>query len=156
MVARKAIRSRRSEPLLGSDTQSKSAHRVCGGSPQNQLGYLVEPQNQDRRLSGRRRDPSAREDSKKRTYVGITRLASRLREGQSPGIRPMVLQNHIPKLPLVGVYPSFGFRGILVIRIRLSPYILRGERMAALSRNPSSFGFPIFLPIFPRISIGLA
>jgi hypothetical protein len=32
---------------------------VCGGSPQNRRGYLVDPQNQDRRLGGRRRDPGA-------------------------------------------------------------------------------------------------
>jgi hypothetical protein len=91
-----------------------------------------------------------REASKQRTHVGITWLAPRLREGWSSGIRPMVLQRHIPKVPLVGVYPCLGFKGILVFR--LSPYILKGERMAAISRNPSSFGFPIF----PRISIGLA
>jgi hypothetical protein len=88
-----------------------------------------------------------REASKWRTRVGIARLASRLREGRSSGIRPMVLQRRIPKLPLVGVYPSLGFRGILVFR--LSPYILRGERMAAISRNPSSFGFPISPSYFP-------
>jgi hypothetical protein len=37
-------------------------HRVCGvydGSPQNRRGYFVEPQNQDQRLGGRRRDPGA-------------------------------------------------------------------------------------------------
>jgi hypothetical protein len=72
-----------------------------------------------------------REASKRRTRVGITRLASRLREGRSPSIRPMVLLRHIPKVPLVGVYPSLGYRGILVFW--LSPYILRGERMAAIS-----------------------
>jgi hypothetical protein len=91
-----------------------------------------------------------REASKRRTHVGIARLAPRLHEGRSSGIRPMVLQRHIPKVPLVGVYPSLGFRGILVFR--LSPYIHRGERMAAISQNPRSFGFPIF----PRISIGQA
>jgi hypothetical protein len=32
---------------------------VCGSSPQNCRGYLVEPQNQDRRLGGWRRDPGA-------------------------------------------------------------------------------------------------
>jgi hypothetical protein len=88
-----------------------------------------------------------REASKRRTRVGIARLASRLREGRSPGIRPVVLQRHIPKVPLVCVYPSLGFRGILVFR--LSPYILRGERMAAISQNPSSFGFPSFPCCFP-------
>jgi hypothetical protein len=95
-----------------------------------------------------------REASKRRTRIGIARLVSRLREGRSPGIRLMVQQRLIPKVPLVGVYPSLGFRGILVFR--LSAYILRGERMAAISRNPSSFGFPIFPSFSPRISIGLA
>jgi hypothetical protein len=88
-----------------------------------------------------------REASKRMTRVGIARLALRLREGRSPDIHPMVLQRHIPKVPLVGVYPSLGVRGILVFR--LSPYILKGERMAAISRNTSSFGFPIFPSYFP-------
>jgi hypothetical protein len=72
-----------------------------------------------------------REASKRRTRDRITRLASRLRKARSPGIHPMVLQIHIPKVPLVGVYPSSGFRGIFVFR--LTPYILRGERMAGIS-----------------------
>jgi hypothetical protein len=71
-----------------------------------------------------------REALKRRTRVGIARLASRLSEGRSPGIRPMVLQRHIAKVPLVGVYLSLSFRGILVFR--LSPYKLRGDRMAAI------------------------
>jgi hypothetical protein len=33
------------------------------------------------------------------------------------GIHLMVLQRQIPKVPLVGVYPSLGFRGILVFQI---------------------------------------
>jgi hypothetical protein len=52
-----------------------------------------------------------------RTHVGIARLVSRLREARSPGIRPMVLQRQIPKVPLVGVNPSLGFRGILVFQL---------------------------------------
>jgi hypothetical protein len=89
-----------------------------------------------------------REASKRRTHVRITRLVSTLSKVRSPGIRPMVLQRHIPKVPLVGVYLSLSFRGILVFR--LSPYKLRGERMATISRNPSSFALAFFsLPIFP-------
>jgi hypothetical protein len=88
-----------------------------------------------------------REASKRRTRVRIATFASRSREGRSPSIRPMVMQRHIPEVPLVGVYPSIGFRGILVFR--LSPYILRGERMAAIFGNPSSFDFPIFPSYFP-------
>jgi hypothetical protein len=105
-------------------------------------------------LTGENGIKARREASKRRTCVGIARFASRLREGRSPGIQPMVLQRHIPKVPLVGVYHGLGFRGILVFR--LSPYTFRGERMAAISRNPSSFGFPIFPSNFPRIFIGLA
>jgi hypothetical protein len=50
MVARKARRSHGQELVQGSGSRLESACRVCGGSPQNWPGYLVEPQNQDRRL----------------------------------------------------------------------------------------------------------
>jgi hypothetical protein len=59
MVARKARRSHRSEPVQGSSSQPKSARGVYGSSPQNRSGYLVEPQNPDWRLSWWRRDPGA-------------------------------------------------------------------------------------------------
>jgi hypothetical protein len=59
MMAREVRRSRRSEPVQGSGSQPKSARGVCGGSPQNRPGYLVEPENQDWRLGGRRRDLGA-------------------------------------------------------------------------------------------------
>jgi hypothetical protein len=153
MVARKARRNHRSEPVQGSSSQPKSARGVCGGLPQNRRCYLVEPQNLDQRLGGRRwapGTPRSFEAEDTRSRVGMARLASRLCKGRSSGICPVVLQRHIPKVTLVSVYPSLGFRGILVFR--LSPYMLRGQRMAAISQNPSSFGFPIF----PRISIGLA
>jgi hypothetical protein len=32
-------------------------------------------------------------------------------------IRPMVLQRHIPKVPLVGVYLSLSIRGLLAVSI---------------------------------------
>jgi hypothetical protein len=35
MVARKARRSHRSEPVQGSSSQPEFVHRVCGGSPEN-------------------------------------------------------------------------------------------------------------------------
>jgi hypothetical protein len=95
-----------------------------------------------------------REASKRRTRVKIARLASRLHKERSLGIRPMVLQRLIPKVPLVGVYPSLGFRGILVFQ--LSPYILRGERMQPSLETLAHLVFLFSLPIFSRISIGLA
>jgi hypothetical protein len=59
----------------------------------------------------------ATEASKAGTRVGIARLASRIREVRSPGIRLMVLQRQIPKVPMVGVYLSLGLRDILDFRL---------------------------------------
>jgi hypothetical protein len=102
---------------------------VCGGSPENhrvtQLSHKAEAevrawlsgQNRSDRFGelvwGRR----ASEVSKRRTCVGIARLASRLREVRSLGIRLMVLRRQIPKVPLVGVYLSVGLRSILDFRL---------------------------------------
>jgi hypothetical protein len=43
--------------MQGSGSQLESARGICGSSPQKPLVYLVEQQNQDRRLGGWRRDP---------------------------------------------------------------------------------------------------
>jgi hypothetical protein len=99
-------------------------HWVCGGLPQNhrvtRLSHKAEAENwawpsgqnrpdQFRELVGPVWGHRAPEASRRRTRVGIyVRL---------PGIRPMVLKRQIPKVPLVGVYPSLGFRGILVIQL---------------------------------------
>jgi hypothetical protein len=129
MVARKARRSHRSELVQDSGSQPKSSLKVCYGSPQNR-SVCFRHKTKTGGSAGGDRIRARREASKQRTRVGIARLVSRLREGPSPGIRLMVLQRHIPKVPLVGVYPSLGFRGILVFR--LSPYILKGERTTAI------------------------
>jgi hypothetical protein len=62
----------------------------------------------------------------------------------------MVLQRHIPKVPLVGVYPSLGFKGILVFR--LSPYLEeRGWQLSleTLTHLVFLFSVPIFPSYFP-------
>jgi hypothetical protein len=76
---------------------------VCGGSPENhrvtRLSHKAEVE--DRAwlsVWGR----SAPEASKRRTHVGIARLASRLRYVRSLGICPMVLQR--PCMNLLGMY----------------------------------------------------
>jgi hypothetical protein len=107
-------------------------HGVCSGSPENhrvtQLSHKAEAKDRAwlsgqnwpdrfgepvRPVWGRR----ASEASKRRTRVRIARPASRLRRVRSPGIRPMVPQRQIPKVPLVGVYLSLGLRGILDFRL---------------------------------------
>jgi hypothetical protein len=138
MVSRLIHKTKVESGLLGSQVMSGDWRRlhpvsgVCGGSPVNhrvtRLSHKAETE--DRAwLSGQNRpnlfgEPvrpvwgcKALEASRQRTRVGIARLASRLREVRLPGIRPMVLRRQIPKVPLVGVYPSLGFRGILVFRL---------------------------------------
>jgi hypothetical protein len=124
--------------LRGSQVMSgdwRRLHQVrggCGGSPENhrvtRLSHKAEVE--DRAwLSGQNwpdrfgepvlpvwgcRAPKA---SRRRTRVGIARLASRLRGVRSLGIRLMVLQRQILKVPLVVVYLSLGLGGILDFRL---------------------------------------
>jgi hypothetical protein len=59
MVAKKARRSRRSEPVQGSGSQTEVYTQGLQRFTTKPSSYLVEPQNQDRWLGGWRRDPSA-------------------------------------------------------------------------------------------------
>jgi hypothetical protein len=88
------------------------------------MGYSVEPQNCDRRLDEEVRPPrpvqpprrggqtawagqiaQAGLTSKRRTRVGIARLASRLRRLRPPDICPMKKIRRLPNSPLRGLYP---------------------------------------------------
>jgi hypothetical protein len=121
-----------SQVMSGDWRRLHQVREVCSGSPKNhwvtRLSHKAETE--DRAwLSGQNRPDRfgqpvglvwgrrASEALRRRTRVGIARLVSRLREVRSPGIRPMVLQRQIPKVPLVGVYPSLVFRGILVFQL---------------------------------------
>jgi hypothetical protein len=112
------------------------------------VGYLVELQNQDRSLGGRRWDPgtprSFEADDTRRDRKA--RVEAR-RGAVAGGIRPMVLRREFPKCPSGACILVLCNRDSFIFW--QSPYILRGERMAAISRNPSSFGFPIFPFYFP-------
>jgi hypothetical protein len=107
MVARKARRSRRSEPVLGSGSRPESAREVCGGSPQNRPGYLVEPQNQDRILGGRRRDPGASRSFEVEDTRRDHKACVEAKRGAVTGHPSDGATTRIPKVPLGGVYPSF-------------------------------------------------
>jgi hypothetical protein len=147
MVARKARRSRGREPVQGSGSQPESAREVCGGSPQNRQVTWLSHKTKTGGSAGRDRIRAHRQALKRRTHVGIARLASMLREVRSPGIRPMVLRREFPKFPSGACILVLCNRCSFVFR--LPPYILRGERMAAIYRNPSSFPFAIFPLYFP-------
>jgi hypothetical protein len=131
MVARKARRSRRSVPVQGSSSQPESAHRVCGGSPENCWVTWLNHKTKTGGSAGRDGIKACQEASKRRTRVGIARLASRLSEVRSPGIHLMVLRREFPKCPSGVCILVLCNRDSFVFR--LSPYILRGERMAAIS-----------------------
>jgi hypothetical protein len=147
MVARKARRSRGQEPVQGSGSRPESAHEVCGGSPQNRQVTWLSHKTKTGGSAGGDGIRARREASERRTHVRIARFASRLSDVRSPGIRPMVLRREFPKCPSGPCILVLCNRGSFVFW--LSPYILRGERMEAISWNPRSFGFPIFPSYFP-------
>jgi hypothetical protein len=147
MVATKATRSRGKEPVHGSDSRPESARRVCNGSPQDRRVTWLSHKTKTRCSAGRDRIWARWEASKRRTHIEIARLATRLREVRSPGIRPMVLRREFPKCPSGVCILVLCKKGCFIFL--MPPYILRGERMAAISWHSSSFGFLISPTYFP-------
>jgi hypothetical protein len=76
MVARKARRSRRSEPVQGSGSQPESAHGVCGGSPENRRVTWLIHKTKTGGSAGGDGIRARREASCWRTCVRIVGLAS--------------------------------------------------------------------------------
>jgi hypothetical protein len=134
--------------LVGLAWSLHRVHGVCGSSPQNHWVSWLSHKAKTRGSVGRDRIRVRRETSKQRTRVRIARLASRLSEVRSSGIRPMVLRREFPKCPSGGCILILCNRGSFVFR--LPPYKLRGERMATTSWNTSSSAFLFSLPIFLR------
>jgi hypothetical protein len=82
------------------------------------------------------------------------KVASRLSKFDVVGHPFDSAKTKIPKVPFEGVYPSvIDFRASFVFLV--PPYNPSGERMAAISWNPSSF-FAIFLFHFLLEFLGLA
>jgi hypothetical protein len=75
---------------------------LTGGSDRSDGWVPVRPVRSTGLTCVRRRSP---ESSKRRTRVGIARLASRLSSLRSPGIRPMEKASRLPRPPLRGMYP---------------------------------------------------
>jgi hypothetical protein len=107
MVARKARQSRGQEPVQGSGSRPESARGVCGGPPQNRLGYLVEPQNQDQRLGGQRRDSGTPRSFEAKDTHRDRKDCVKAKRGAVAGHSFDGATTRIPKVPLGGVYPSF-------------------------------------------------
>jgi hypothetical protein len=99
MVARKARWSCRLEPVQGSGSRPESARGVCDGSPQNRRVTWLSHKTKTGGSAGREGIRARWDASKRRTHVGIARLASRLSEVRSPGIRSMVLRREFQSAP---------------------------------------------------------
>jgi hypothetical protein len=146
MVARKARRSRGQESVQGSGSQLESARGVCGGSPTKCQVTWLSHKTKTGGSTGGDGIQACRKALKRRTRVGIARLAWRLSEVLSTGIRPMVLRRIFPKCPSRACIIVLCNWGSFIFW--LSPYILRGERMPTISQNPSSFALAIFPSYF--------
>jgi hypothetical protein len=116
---------RGSQVMSGDWRMLHQVRGVCGGSPENhritRLSHKAEAE--DRAwLSGQNRPDRFGVAGRRKLRGGGHASRSPgwrrgLRGVRSPGILPIVLQRQILKVPLVGVYPSLGFRGILVFRL---------------------------------------
>jgi hypothetical protein len=76
MVARKARRSRRSEPVHGSGSQPESARGVCGGSPENRRVTWLSHKTKTGGSAGETGSGRAEKLRCRWTRGGITGLAS--------------------------------------------------------------------------------
>jgi hypothetical protein len=92
--------------VQGSDSRPESARGVCGGSPQNQPGYLVEPQNQDQRLGRQRRDLGVSRSFEAEDTRRDRRACVKAKRGEVVGHPSDGATTRIPDVPLRGVYPS--------------------------------------------------
>jgi hypothetical protein len=75
MVARKARQSHGQEPMQGSSSRPEFASGVCGGSPQNRQVTWLSHKTKTGGSAGGDGIRARREASKRRTHVGIARLA---------------------------------------------------------------------------------
>jgi hypothetical protein len=122
--------------VQGSGSQPESACEVCGGSPQNRQVTSLSHKTKTGGSAGRngiqtRREASMLEDTwrDRGACVGRTRIAAKA--------WPLDEKYEVlTKVPL-GVCVLLCNRGNFVFR--MPPYKLNGERMAAISWNPSSF-----------------
>jgi hypothetical protein len=94
------------------------------------------------------------ETSKRRTRVGIARLASKLSKFAVTRHPSNSAMTKFPKGPSGACILLFGLRSSFVFW--LPPYNQSGERIIAISWNPSSFCFAIFLFLFPLKFLRLA
>jgi hypothetical protein len=92
--------------VQGSGSRPESARGDCGGSAQNRSGCLVELQNQDRRLGGRRRDPGKPISFEAEDTHRDCKACVETKRGAVIGHPSNAAMTRIHKVPLGGMYPN--------------------------------------------------
>jgi hypothetical protein len=143
MVARKARRSHRPEPVQGSSSQSESACGICGGSPQNHQFTWLSHKTKTRGSAGGNRIRARLEASMSndawrnhRACIGRTRSASTTwlcNEGEC----------YMTYLPLTGLYHNLSARGSVVFCLAWRGLIYISSRVSRQTIHPNCFSFSL-------------
>jgi hypothetical protein len=141
MVARKARRSRRPEPVQGSGSQSESACGVCGGSPKNRRFTWLSHKTKTGGLAGgdgirARLEASMSTDAwrNRRACVGRTRSAATTwlcNEGEC----------YMTYFPLTGLCHNLSGRGSVVFCLTRRGLIYISSRVSRQTIHPDCFSF---------------
>jgi hypothetical protein len=131
MVAGKARRSRRSEPVQGSSSRPESARRVCGGSPQNRRVTWLSHKTKTGGSAGGDGIWARQEAS---TAIGRTRSATTVWTCDE--------ECYMTYLPLRGLYHNLSARGSVVICLAWEGVIYISSRVSRQTIHPDCFSFP--------------
>jgi hypothetical protein len=141
----------RGSRVMGGDRRRlHQVGRVCSGSPENHR-VSAEPQSRGRRpgvaVKTKPANPVLRTGLTGLGSQGARSFEAKDTSWDPSGIRPMVLQRQFPKVPLVGVYYSLGFR--VFWSFGLPPYNPSGRGWQPSLGTLAHFDFPIFPSYFP-------
>jgi hypothetical protein len=136
IVARKSRRSRRSESVQGCGSQPESAHRVCGGSPQNRRVTWLSHKTKTGGSTGGDRIPGV-----PRSFDAGGRVAG------SQGLRREDTvcdeeECYMTHLTLWGLYHNLNARGSVVFCLARRELIYISSRVSRQTIHPDCFLFP--------------
>jgi hypothetical protein len=139
---KKSRRGHRSEPVQGSGSQPESAHRVCGGSPQNRRVTWLSHKTKTGGSAGgdriwARRDASMSADAwwDRRACVRRTRSAATAWPCDEE-------ECYMTYLPMSGLYHNLSARGSVVICMAREGLIYISSRVSRKTIHPDCFSFP--------------
>jgi hypothetical protein len=142
MMARKARRSRRLEPVQGSGSRPESARGVCGGSPQNRRVTWLSHKTKTEGSAGGdgirvRREASMPADAwrDRRACVGRTRYAVTAWPCDEE-------ECYMTYFPLRGLYHNLSAKGSVIICLVQEGLIYISSMVSRQTIHPDCFSFP--------------